>query len=617
MKILVLHNNNLPSFLRKEEEFTWHEDIEITSIILKYDSKNSNLTFDSFISNILNGETYPNFPKINYDLIILPYTFNEDNYIEYSGLRIATHIRLTKEWHHRTAPILFLGPDSLDDITRLSEFGNIITSYRIFMSDAHDEDDVENKIRDIIGNNPYDGGSEHNFSSSHHYAEMVSKLVIKAPTNYATHHSLANEWAILRWIDMIKWSEKKPEVKDKSILDQLYFKYLLAKLAILEGEREFFDIKYKKKNPVSPIISDIKGKKIIYFDDEGDKGWYSLLDCIFKESKAELIPFPMDKEKSFDQMLEDAKSFADKNPGDCYLIDLRLHDNDFNSDAKPEELSGYKLADYIKNDKENGNRGRQIVFFSASNKLWNYEKIQSGIGRIGKCGFVVKESPEYNYTRNETEANFSDFKKAIKTAIDKSYISDYVNKLNQCLSMRAESWNALDQFVDMLLFDEKYTVKYNVLNLYVFIDSYLDNKFHLSYDKLFMKPELEDICAKFDPQLILIDKENDENKKTGFRHIYFLEPTHGRIDHRIIEKFDFDQRTELPLVMVALRYYYNITEENCNRVQRLRTERNRCVAHNGGNTNLTIMDIRYIFENIVIPIIKKDFPQPLLKAENY
>ena len=316
MKILVLHNNNLPSFLRKEEEFTWHEDIEITSIILKYDSKNSNLTFDSFISNILNGETYPNFPKINYDLIILPYTFNEDNYIEYSGLRIATHIRLTKEWHHRTAPILFLGPDSLDDITRLSEFGNIITSYRIFMSDAHDEDDVENKIRDIIGNNPYDGGSEHNFSSSHHYAEMVSKLVIKAPTNYATHHSLANEWAILRWIDMIKWSEKKPEVKDKSILDQLYFKYLLAKLAILEGEREFFDIKYKKKNPVSPIISDIKGKKIIYFDDEGDKGWYSLLDCIFKESKAELIPFPMDKEKSFDQMLEDAKSFADKNPGD-------------------------------------------------------------------------------------------------------------------------------------------------------------------------------------------------------------------------------------------------------------------------------------------------------------
>ena len=218
------------------------------------------------------------------------------------------------------------------------------------MTDKKKQDSLISTLYKIAKDYPGGDNDSHIHSSS--YKSLLDSLNVKAPANYATHHSIANEWAIIRWIELIKWGDNKPEIKDKSILDQLYFKYLAAKVTISDGEREIFDKKYKKKNPTSPIISGIEGKKIIYFDDEGDKGWYSLLKCIFKESKAELIPYSIDKSKTLDQMLQDAKSFADKNPGDCYLIDLRLHDDDFGTDVKPEELSGYRLADYIKNDKE-------------------------------------------------------------------------------------------------------------------------------------------------------------------------------------------------------------------------------------------------------------------------
>lgn len=597
MKILVLHNNNLPFFLRSQDEvdFNLKDDLTIYSKILKYHSYISNLSYDSFICRELS------FLKDEwFDLIILPYTFNEDNYMEYSGLRVAAHIRLTKGWHHISAPILFLGPDSIDDIIRLSEFGGIISSYRIFLSDTHGEDEIEMKIREIVNNYPHDCEIEKNHLLSHHYSDMISKLTIKAPANYATHHSVANEWAIIRWTDMIQWKKDPPEIKNKSVLDQLFFKYLLTKVSSLERERESFDKRYKKNNPTSPIISGIEGKRIIYFDDEGEKGWNDLLGMIFTESKATFIPFPISKGMSKDQLLSEAKQFADANQGDCYLIDLRLHDDDFDTDVKPEDLTGYKLASYIKYDEKNGNKGRQIVFFSASNKVWNYKNIMIN---YGKSGFVVKESPEYNYSRKETESNYGSFCNAIKESIKMSYISEYVKILDHCKTMEPKHWNVLDQFVDMLLYDEKKTVKYNVLNLYVFLDSYLSSRYQLDASNLLLKSNSQSVC-KYNPLYVVFDREK---RKDGYKHIRFRQSTKEPFSNKTEKTLDISADSELPVVIVSLRYYYNMSEDNCNKVQRLRTERNQCVAHSGGETNLATKDIRDIFENIIIPIIKKDF----------
>ena len=169
--------------------------------------------------------------------------------------------------------------------------------------------------------------------------------------------------------------------------------------------------------------------------------------------------------------------------------------------------------------------------------------------------------------------------------------------------MRAESWNALNQFIDMLLYDEKGTVKYNVLNLYVFIDSYLSNKFSLDASHLLLNINSSPLCD-YNPQFVIIDKRE---RNDGYKHIRFRKSIFERFDSRNEDTLDITQNSEFPVVMVALRYYYKMSEENCNKVQRLRTERNRCVAHNGGETNLSISDLRDIFENIVIQIINKDF----------
>ena len=145
MKILVLHNNNVPFFLRSNEDYQLKEDLSIHAVILKYESNISNQTYDSFICDKLSF-----LKDERYDLIVIPFTFNRDNYMEYSGLRVATHIRLTKEWHHLTAPILFLGPDIIDDIVKLSDFASIMSSYRTFMSDKHEEEDIESIICKIV-----------------------------------------------------------------------------------------------------------------------------------------------------------------------------------------------------------------------------------------------------------------------------------------------------------------------------------------------------------------------------------------------------------------------------------------------------------------------------------
>ena len=69
MKILVLHNNNLPFFLRFAEHH-FINDLEVESKIVKYDSNIIEKVFDSFISEQLSF-----LKDSDYDAIILPYTF--------------------------------------------------------------------------------------------------------------------------------------------------------------------------------------------------------------------------------------------------------------------------------------------------------------------------------------------------------------------------------------------------------------------------------------------------------------------------------------------------------------------------------------------------------------
>ena len=116
MKVLLLHNNNVPfSFISK----TWGADVDLTAEIIKPSIDDSD--YDIFVSHelerIFSGNTF--------DLIILPYSFSEYNPIEYTGLVVAAHIRLTPTWKHTKKPILFVGPEEV----KQKNFLSFLTKY--------------------------------------------------------------------------------------------------------------------------------------------------------------------------------------------------------------------------------------------------------------------------------------------------------------------------------------------------------------------------------------------------------------------------------------------------------------------------------------------------------
>ena len=598
MKILVLHNNNVPLFLRSNEKyelkgditiFNFNEGITIHSIILKYESNISNQTYDDFICDKLSF-----LKDESYDLIISPYTFSRDNYMEYSGLRVATHIRLTKEWHHLTAPILFLGPDNIDDIVKLSEFGSIMTSYRIFMSEDHEEDEVENKILEIVENNQYDSDAETKYSSSHRYVEMVSKLVIKAPANYATHHSIANEWGVQRWSEMFQYDVN---FKNGDFENQLFYKCLRAKI----GEPQRFNAKWRKKNPsfMTFGFNTDENYKIAYIDDEYDKGWFSLLSHMFDSEPIDLVAFE-DFEEVLDKLglINRIESFIDSCDADCYILDLRLHESDFDNDINNEELTGHKIARYIKNK----NIANQIVIFTASNKVWN---LKEELHKIGASGYVIKESPELIYDRDQTYRNFQDFQKEILHACRQSYIKEYVTATKDL------GYSTLDSFVSLLLIDKTEdksdVLSALILELMVFIEDYVTKHFEIrDGDNLYLKGSSERI-ANIGKKIRFRQVGEDDDK-------YFEKVSCKENVEQLDDNYNFYAKSKdkdgktfvLTKTIAVLYFFYKFPNDLINLFLHAKNQRNRNIAHNGNKVDMTIKDVKRIFEEIIEPILKDE-----------
>lgn len=578
MKVLVLHNNNVPFFLRNPE-CNQIDDIKFDEKLLKFDSNIETRSFDSFVSSQLD------FLKDSfYDIILLPFTLSVDNYLEYTGLRVAAHIRLTPIWEKITTPILFIGPDTFDDVTKLSNFGSIVSSHHVFMTDKNEEQSIISLLHEIL--KKYPGGDDDRYLNSSDYKKFLDSFNIKAPANYSTHHSIANEWAIIRWIQMFSWEGSEPVVKNKEISESLYFKQLIAKV----GTRESFTKKWKKKNPIDPIIRGIEGKKILYIDDDAEKGWYDLLNAIFKNSKAELICYHFEN-MSKEDLFKSLKSFVDSNKADCYLIDLRLHDDDFKEDTLPYDYTGIKIARYIKGI----NIGNQVIMFTASNKTWNYE---AAIKEARVSSYIVKESPEYNYTRKDSYSNFCKFSDVIQNAIRKSYIADYSDIIDDFDFLENEHRNPLINFIEMLELDEKRTIKTNILNLSVFIERYVLDHFTIlgnalvdknTFSRIIGQCNFRDFCFYDDYQQIIINNNTPKE-------------SHIQLNN---EKYKaLNPKKNLGIIILTLYYYFDFSIEECNMYLRFRKERNNN-AHQGEELDYSLADIRLIFERLVLKMLNK------------
>ena len=289
--------------------------------------------------------------------------------------------------------------------------------------------------------------------------DALKKINISQPASYKTHHSITNEWSIYRWS---KYLGIENIAIQKDIEEFLYFNYLKA----IYPESKIDD-------PKSFLITE-KGK-VLLIDDEAGKGW----DTFFKSF------FGYSHSVSFDSIGENFKTLSQKEivdqtttkleafDPDLVLLDLRLHDEDFET-KKPSELTGAKIFDVIK---KKINKGIQIVIFSASNKVWNYLPFASE-------GIILKESPDMSVKLNYTKECIQNLRKTVENCLKKKYLKGFYSKIERveklilnsnCFEKRTEEIVGCLEIAFDLLTRGVENIEYNAyayLQLFLVVEEY-------------------------------------------------------------------------------------------------------------------------------------------------
>lgn len=405
MKKLLIHSNNTSlsniKLFQLSEQFVFAVDFDkdVDFYI------NDNLTEGSLKQKLLIC-----------DIVFIKVSLSK-NYLEYLGLRLAYHIRLTKSLGEKAnIPIVIIAEESFQYLGLTYPEPSILFTKGIYLI-KESLDDYQNTLKwykeGII--KPLD-----DFSS------FVNSITINPPVNYLSHHSIANEWALARYFSMLeKDSENDLYVAlQKKILDLDYLKTLHFKHLEAKANRQRFN---PKKHTVNPIIKGIEDQIIGVIEDEINKGWLELYGYILNNSKATAVPFNnFKKDETKVELIDKIKSWLHENinsnnPINVFLIDLRLHDDDF-TEKDFENLSGIQIIKFIKSF----NPGIQVVVSTASNKVWSYQKCLE----VGVKFFSIKESPETFNTRIESIATYNHFSNQVSFAVKNSFLAEIFRKID-------------------------------------------------------------------------------------------------------------------------------------------------------------------------------------------
>lgn len=535
------------------------------------------------------------FAEREYDAIYIPLCFGQ-TLSDYMGLRMAMHIRLT-DTKCKYKPIYIYGEVSIDDIQRNDCFDILKSTGVALIHCDFDSMKLSSQNRKV--------------NSEYILEQEIKNIHLPIPTNIGDNHSISNQWAIYRWKEMLIWNEKEPEVINADFSSTLYFKYLVARF----GKHERFK---KQEKKYSSIISGIEGKIIVYIDDEYDKGWGNIMEAIFNNSKASFICYKdFSKKYNKSQLIDKIQFFLNENEADCYLIDLRLHEDDFSEDSN---LTGHQIANFIKQS----NKGNQIVVFTASNKIWNLKK---ELFKIGAIGYALKESPESNYTREESKQQFIEFSNVIRTACKLSYLKDLYNKQTLLKKINQKA-SDLDSMIELLAIDggnnNPDVLKSVLLVEIVFLEHYINYVGNLSLYKTG-----EGITEK----VVLCKNKENYSDLTGHLFIQREEITKGYTNvvdvcyssYLITKPSCWSNVTvsDATLTIAALLLFYKIPIEDVRLYINIKLIRNTQVAHNGyknefaeqkykDRLSITQEKLVDFYNKIIVPVVLKD-PIPDIK----
>lgn len=354
----------------------------------------------------------------NIDKLVIPIKMGTIEDAENIGLMIGLHIRTTKELNDkRLLPIIFISKLSKEEILQKqvddgkSKSGLLLYTKSVTLVSSLELDKA------ILA-------EAFPISEKELLHDVLPNITIENTTD--TGHQLANEWGAFRLAKFAGYSLKleKPS--------SLYFKY-----------KDSFT-----NNELTPVTNTNIGVfnescKALLIDDNADSGWGEILSYILKSK----IVMP-GKPSSLDiiRTFEDSMKHTDYANYDVIFLDLRLlkEEDKVNQISNISDFTGTKVLRKIKDI----NKGIQVIIFTASNKVWNIEKLLE----IGANGYYIKESPEYIHNEVFSKENYNELLVTVKKALSHKYLRrvDSIHKkcLNYISSDRPGRSNSYQRFYD-------------------------------------------------------------------------------------------------------------------------------------------------------------------------
>jgi CheY-like chemotaxis protein len=331
-----------------------------------------------------------------------------NNFMEFSGLLLAHHIRLSREFKFCDVPIVFYGGLKLEQLLRLTPLARVLLTTNVFYVEIskYSFDDIQKSL---------EGYKTELFDIN----TFLDQIQIKPPANYDSHHSIDNEFALIQWSKSINCYDRLPNSFKKEYDSNLYFKYLKLKHMLPYEELQFDS---------SAIVS-TNNINILLIDDEAMKGWEVFYSSLFS-SYSKRITF---KDSGIDfknihtkvDIISKIELIISVFKPDVVLLDLRLLDLDFLKETLPNELTGLIVLEKIKQI----NKGIQVIITTASNKAWNFNLAK----QKGAYDFIIKDGFE------DPGLSITKLSNTIESASKRSL---YLKPIYEKMVISLKTWNS-------------------------------------------------------------------------------------------------------------------------------------------------------------------------------
>jgi len=386
-KPLLIHNDNSPI----------SEIADVSIVFSPHVEELRNSDIDSYISNVI----LPQIKNSEFDVILIKDKLSE-NYIDFFGLILAYHIRLSREFlkEKSMSAIIILSDIDILSINKITLLGRVFFTKNIFIA-ANKKETLQLCHMELIQN-----------LNEQEYQNKFLNLIEIEPPEDSNNHSIANEWAIYQWSKLLGITSDLIVQKMSKVTNSLYFKYLKSKYSLQD----------KSKNDAIKLQK-FTGK-VLLVDDKWADGWKDVIESFVSKHYDNVICDTLEWAKK-DLTLDDLKANVSEKIKSCdpdvVLLDLRLLNNEENN-TKISKISGIQILKYIREEcKESINQGIQIIIFSASGDSLIVEEA----AKYGTIGYVKKDSPINRYIASK--GSFGKLDQLIKDGIERKHLKEIWN----------------------------------------------------------------------------------------------------------------------------------------------------------------------------------------------